>query len=73
MITASKVIPHLMLALRWGNNLMTRSNMSIKVGRKPHDMRILGRIVGARSAEQSVLSLLTLKSYDVGVETIVLR
>ena len=28
--------------------------MSIKVGRKHHDMRIAGRIVGVRSTEQSV-------------------
>ena len=27
--------------------------MSIKVGRKLHDMRIRGRIVGVRSTEQS--------------------
>ena len=28
--------------------------MSIKVGRKHHDMRIAGRIVGVRSMKQSV-------------------
>ena len=28
--------------------------MSIKVGRKHHDMRIAGRIVGVRSTKQSV-------------------
>ena len=32
------------------SDLLTRPNMSIKVGRKHHDMRMLGRIVGARSA-----------------------
>ena len=37
--------------------------MSIKVKRKLHDMRILGRIVGIRSTEQSVRHLLTLISF----------
>ena len=35
-------------------DLVTRPNMRIKVGRKPHDIRILGRIVGVQSTEQSV-------------------
>ena len=43
---------------------MTRPDMSIKVERKLHDMRILGRIVGVRSTEQSVRHLLTLTSFD---------
>ena len=34
-----------------------------EVGQGPHGIRMLGRIVGARSAEQSVISLLTLTSY----------
>ena len=34
--------------------LVTRPNMSIKVGCISHDMRILGRIVGVRSTEQSI-------------------
>ena len=38
--------------------------MSIKVERKLHDMRILGRIVEVRSTKQSVRHLLTLISYD---------
>ena len=42
---------------------MARPDMSIKVERKLHDMRILGRIVGARSTEQSVRHLLTLISF----------
>ena len=37
---------------------MTRHDMSIKVERKLHDMRISGRIVGVRSTEQSVRHLL---------------
>ncbi len=41
------------LAQMWVNDLMTRQNMSIKVGRKCHDMRIFCRIVGVRSTEQS--------------------
>ena len=32
---------------------MPRPDMSIKVERQLHDMRILGRIVGVRSTEQS--------------------
>ena len=42
---------------------MTRPDMSIKVERKLHDMRILGRIVGVRSTEQFVWHLLTLTSF----------
>ncbi len=38
---------------------MTRPDMSIKVERQLHDMRILGRIVGVRSTEQFVRHLLT--------------
>ena len=38
---------------------MTRPDMSIKVERKLHDMRILDRIVGVRSTEQFVWHLLT--------------
>ena len=36
---------------------MTCPDMSIKVERKLHDMRILGRIVRVRSTEQSVRHL----------------
>ena len=43
---------------------MTRPDMSIKVERKLHDMRILGRIVEVRSTKQSVRHLLTLISHD---------
>ena len=42
------------LAHRWVKDLGTRPDMSIKVGYISHDMRILGRIVGVRSTEQSV-------------------
>ena len=42
------------LAPKWIKDLGTRQNMSIKVGRQFHDMRIVCRIVGAQSAEQSV-------------------
>ena len=38
-------------------------DMSIKVERKLHDMRILDRIVEVRSTEQSVRHLLTLTSF----------
>ena len=37
---------------------MTRPDMSIKVERQLHDMRILGKIVGVRSTEQFVWHLL---------------
>ena len=37
---------------------MTRPDMSIKVERQLHDMRILGRIVGVQSTEQFVWHLL---------------
>ena len=42
------------LAYKWAKGLGTRPDMSIKVGCISHDMRILGRIVGVRSTEQSV-------------------
>ena len=42
------------LAHKWVKDLETRPDMSIKVGCQSHDMRILGRIVGVRSTEQSV-------------------
>ena len=48
---------HDVLAQEWLYGLMTRPNMSIKVERKLHDMRILGRIVGVRSTEQFVRHL----------------
>ena len=41
-------------AHRWAKGLGIRPHMSIKVGCISHDMRILGRIVGVRSTEQSV-------------------
>ena len=60
MMPGSKVINHYALAHEWLYDLMTRPNMRIKVGRIPHDIRILGRIVGVRSTKQSVWHLLTL-------------
>ena len=41
------------LAHKWMKDLGTRPNMSLKVGCKSHDMRIIGRIVGVHSTEQS--------------------
>ena len=55
----SKVRFHVVLAHKWKIDFMTRPKMRIKVGRKPHDIRIWGRIEEARSAEQSVWHLLT--------------
>ena len=54
----SKVRFHVVLAHKWELDFMSRPKMRIKVGRKPHDIRIWGRIVKARSAEQSVGYLL---------------
>ena len=48
----------------WFYGLMTRPDMSIKVERKLHDMRISGRIVEVRSTKKSVRQLLTLTSYQ---------
>ena len=42
------------LAHRWVKDLETRPDMSIKVKRQLHDMRISGRGVGVRSTEQPV-------------------
>ena len=53
-----------MLAQEWFYGLMTRPDMSIKVERQLHDMRILGRIVGVRSTEQFVWHLSTPTSYQ---------
>ena len=54
MIPGAKVKNHDVLAHEWFLNFMPRPNMSIKEERKRLDMRILGRIVGVRSAKQSV-------------------
>ena len=54
MMPGSKVNNHVVLAHKCLYDLVTRPNMRIKVGRKPHDIRILGRIVGVQSTEQSV-------------------
>ena len=43
-----------MLAQECLDGLVTRPDMSIKVERKLHDMRIAGRIAGVRSTEQFV-------------------
>ena len=59
MMSGEKVKNHDVLAQEWFYGLMTRPDMSIKVERQLHDMRILGRIVGVRSTEQFVWHLLT--------------
>ena len=53
MLGAKGLKPH-ELAHKWLKDLGTRPDMSIKVERMLHDMRILGRIVGVQSTEQSV-------------------
>ena len=47
MIPGSKGLNPHELAQMWVNVLETRQNMSLKVGRKHHDMRIFCRIVTA--------------------------
>ena len=54
-----KALNHDVLAQEWFYGLTTRPNMSIKVERELHDMRILGRIVRVRSTEQSVWHLIS--------------
>ena len=54
MMPGSKGLSPHELAHRWAKGLGIRPNMSIKAGCISHDMRILGRIVGVRSTEQSV-------------------
>ena len=54
MMPGSKGLSPHELAHMWVKDLRTRPDMSIKMGRKHHDMRIAGRIVGVRSTKQSV-------------------
>ena len=60
-----------MLAQKWFYGLMTRPDMSIKVERKLHDMRILGRIVGVQSTEQSAGS--KARAFDPGINLYIER
>ena len=53
-ISGSEVRRHDVLAQEWFHDFLTRPNMSIKVKRQLHVMRIFGRIVKVRSTEQSV-------------------
>ena len=53
-ISGSEVRNHDVLAQEWFPDFLTRPNMSIKVKRQLRVMRMFGRIVRARSAEQSV-------------------
>ena len=54
MMSGAKVKNHDVLTQEWFYGLMTRPDMSIKVERQLHDMRMPGRIVRVRSTEQSV-------------------
>ena len=54
MIPVDKALRLRMLACRRAKELGTRPDMSIKVKRKLHDMRIVARIVRVRSTEQFV-------------------
>lgn len=51
MITVSKGLSPHVLAQWWGNDLGTRPDMSIKVERKLHDMRIVGMDCGSATHE----------------------
>ena len=53
-ISGSEVRNHDVLVQEWFHDFLTRPNMSIRVKRQLHVMRMFGRIVRARSAEQSV-------------------
>ena len=53
MMPGSKGLNPHELAHKWVKDLGTRPNMSLKVGWPSHDMRIIGRIVGVQSTEQS--------------------
>ena len=53
-ISGSEVRNHDVLAQEWFPDFLTRPNMSIRVKRQLHVMRIFGRIVRVRSTEQSV-------------------
>ena len=46
-MSVSKVRNHDVLAQEWFYDLLTRPNMSIKVERKLHDMRMLGEDCGS--------------------------
>ena len=50
----SKAKKHDVLAQEWFYGLMTRHDISMKVERKLHDMRMACRIVRVRSTEQFV-------------------
>ena len=53
MMPGSKDLNPHELAHKWVTDLVTRPDMSIKVGCISHDMRILGRSAGVQSTEQS--------------------
>ena len=63
MITVSKGILHVMLACKWRYTLLTRPHMSKKWGGGPIDCECGGRIVEVRSTKQSVIKVLTPKSF----------
>ena len=53
-ISGSEVRNHDVLAQEWFPDFLTRPNMSIRVKRQLHVMRMFGRIVRVRSTKQSV-------------------
>ena len=65
LMPGSKARNHDVPAQEWFYGLMPRPDMSIKVERKLHDMRIAGRIVGVRSTEQFVWHLLVLNIISI--------
>ena len=72
MMPEAKVINRDALAHERLYDLMPRPHMRIKVGCIPHDIRILGRIVGVQSTKQSVWHLLTLTSlYNANTKDVI--
>lgn len=59
----SKVLKPLVLAQEWVQNLGHASDMSIKVKRKLHDMRIFAADCG--SAKHGAICVIRLDGYDV--------
>ena len=54
---------HTQACLQVGKRTWDTPKHEEEVGRGPHEIRMFGRIVGAQSAEQSVILLLTPKPY----------
>ena len=58
-ISVSKILIPTQACLQVGIRIWDTPKHEEEVGQGPHEFRMVGRIAGARSAEQSVISLLT--------------